>query len=116
MKHTEMIEVITAHAEGKAVQYYDDEEWHDSTIPEWAFNPFHYRVKPEPEYEAFKIKGTVPLIAGHHSSISRDDRGFVSINAREEAMEILRLTCHGNHMTYPHESIDAINKLKELIK
>lgn len=52
MTHDEMIGVIQAHKDGKAIQYRNI--WHhvwDDCVgnnPKWAFNNTAYRIKPEP--------------------------------------------------------------------
>ena len=51
--HDEMIVVIQAHKEGKAIQCNSlnnrvESGWLDDAAPCWAFNYLRYRVKPEP--------------------------------------------------------------------
>ncbi len=52
MTHDEMIAVIQAHKEGKAVQIRFRPEgkiWYDAPLPDWHFPAVDYRVKPEPK-------------------------------------------------------------------
>ena len=55
MTHDEMIAVIAAHRDGKAIQFssrYSGQSmpWGDYTIdgPSWNFSAYDYRIKPEP--------------------------------------------------------------------
>lgn len=50
MTNNEMIAVIQAHEDGKAIQCRLDDlqEWRNVTKPQWNFHEFEYRVKPEP--------------------------------------------------------------------
>lgn len=57
MTNQEIIAVIQAYEDGKVVQYeaYTG-EWYSVKTPEWNFQKWSYRVKPEPEpprYEPF---------------------------------------------------------------
>jgi len=49
MTHDEMIAVIQAHKEGKAIQVFDNYKgmWVDISCPYWNFSACKYRVKPE---------------------------------------------------------------------
>jgi hypothetical protein len=52
MTHDEMIEVIQAHKDGKAIQARlagGGSEWKRNTAPQWNFLSAEYRVKPEPK-------------------------------------------------------------------
>ena len=84
MKHTEMIMVIEAHSEGKAIQvaYSDHGGWVDASEPSFNFDSCKYRVKPEPEY----------IVIDHIHSIAAADAGrFVSINALEDMWVLVQL-------------------------
>ena len=50
MTHDEMIAVITAHKEGKTIQFRwrSEIKWQDTACPAWNFGDHDYRVKPEP--------------------------------------------------------------------
>ena len=50
MTHDEMIAVIAAHRDGKAVEALDPSfgKWRAATGPCWDFSRFDYRIKPEP--------------------------------------------------------------------
>ena len=64
----EMIEVLTAAKEGKAIEsrtVIDDDEsdtWHLNIEPKWNFQVTEYRVKPEPR-RFWIIVGSYPVIA-----------------------------------------------------
>lgn len=60
MTNQEIIAVIQAYEDGKVVQYeaYTG-EWYSVKTPEWNFQKWSYRVKPEPEppkYEPFSFE------------------------------------------------------------
>ena len=45
----ELIEVLQAYKEGKTIQYYTNNKWHDQeNSPAQTFGVLKYRVKPEP--------------------------------------------------------------------
>lgn len=52
MTHDEMIAVITAFQNGKAVQFRhrgdEGEEWSYVGAPTWNFDKYDYRIEPEP--------------------------------------------------------------------
>ena len=49
MTHDEMIAVIQAHKEGKAIQTrMAGGKWQDINCPCWDFSQYGYRAKPEP--------------------------------------------------------------------
>ena len=48
MTHDEMIAVIQAHKDGKAIQQNCLGTWMDVTNPSWDFHVFDYRIKREP--------------------------------------------------------------------
>ena len=52
----ELLPVITAFAEGKQVQFFNDGAWNDLEYPKFDEEPYLYRVKPEPKYRPFKTK------------------------------------------------------------
>lgn len=58
MTHSEMIEVIKAHHEGKKIQYYNklNHEWSDcfNNDPCWDFSTHEYRIKPEKRTRPYK--------------------------------------------------------------
>lgn len=48
MKPTEMIAVLEAHMQGKAIQFRSGEaDWKDVAKPAWNFLEYEYRIKPE---------------------------------------------------------------------
>ena len=52
MTHDEMIAVIQAHRDGKAIQfcgYGMAGAWDDVIHPDWDFANYEYRIKPEPQ-------------------------------------------------------------------
>ena len=78
----ELLPIIEAYAEGKAIEYYDDDkdEWITGKCFNFDGEPKNYRIKPEPKRRPFKScdelirfweshycngnrpKGTMPLI------------------------------------------------------
>ena len=52
MTHDEIIAVVAAHRDGKAIEWRNirsNSEWRDLVdIPAWSFNNTEYRIKPEP--------------------------------------------------------------------
>ena len=51
----ELLPIIQAFAEGKAVEYLNDEKgWIECSNPSFWEDPKHYRIKPEPKYRPFK--------------------------------------------------------------
>ena len=52
----ELLPVITAFAEGKQVQFFNDGVWNDVPYPSFNEESHLYRVKPEPKYRPFKSK------------------------------------------------------------
>ena len=51
----ELLPIIQAFAEGKAVEYLNDEKrWIECDNPSFWEDPKHYRIKPEPKYRPFK--------------------------------------------------------------
>ena len=51
----ELLPVIKAFAEGRKIEYYDDNdyEWIETSTPVWQVG-VKYRIKPEPKYRPFK--------------------------------------------------------------
>jgi hypothetical protein len=50
MTDQEIIDVVTAHRDGKTIQWsVSKKEWHDCDNPIWNFNCTNYRVKPVPQ-------------------------------------------------------------------
>ena len=47
------IKVMQAYVEGKQIQYKDDEVWIDIKYPDWDWNNWEYRIKPEPNFRPF---------------------------------------------------------------
>ena len=54
----ELLPIIRAFAEGKAIEIYNNTEWQDLIIESIKFDckPSCYRIKPEPRYRPFKTK------------------------------------------------------------
>ena len=54
----ERIKVMQAFVDGKAIEErrisFDHTEWIDSNNPEWRWDKFDYRIKPESKYRPFK--------------------------------------------------------------
>ena len=84
MKHREMIMVIEAHSEGKAIQvaYANDGDWMDATDPSFNFDSCKYRVKPE-----YKVR-TLGELDDQAGDISVK---YVSINALEDALKLAHM-------------------------
>lgn len=67
MTHDEMIEVIQAHKEGKAIDGRligsGDDDWRIDDEPTWDFSKWEYRVRPEPAviYATIDSQGHVAL-------------------------------------------------------
>ena len=89
MKHTEMIIVIGAHSEGKAVQVsakLANLGWTDMRM-EGGFNfcKFDYRVKPAPKYKTLK-------------EVESEEK-YVEIKALEDALKLtLGLALNGDDL------------------
>ena len=99
MKHTEMIMVIEAHSEGKAIQCaaaHRPNDWYGVTLTTLAFNfgSFNYRVKPEPKYKVIN--------SGGHGVL-------VEIKALEDALEL------SSGMSMTPDDIDIYQALHSLI-
>ena len=69
MKHTEMIMVIEAHSEGKAIEVKvkrHNDPWDECSNPVFDFHAQDYRVKPEPKYHtelsSVYQKGTLKMV------------------------------------------------------
>ena len=54
----ELLPIIRAFAEGKAIEIYNNTEWQDLIIESIKFDckPYCYRIKPEPKYRPFKTQ------------------------------------------------------------
>ena len=50
----ELLPIIKAFSEGKAIQQTDGYDWYDLDDPDFMANSSSYRIKPEPEYRSFK--------------------------------------------------------------
>ena len=50
----ELLPIIQAFAEGKAVQFLDGGKWADVYETDFHESPVKYRIKPEPKYRPFK--------------------------------------------------------------
>lgn len=54
----ERIKVMQAFVNGKTIEErrisFDHTEWVDNNNPEWRWDKFDYRIKPEPKYRPFK--------------------------------------------------------------
>ena len=48
--------IITAFAEGKTIQFYEDGKWFDIYETDFNYSPDKYRIKPEPKYRPFKTQ------------------------------------------------------------
>lgn len=67
MTHDEMIAVIQAHRDGKAIEYtYGKHGWMSATTPSWDFSAYTYRVKPEPrEWWVVLAKDKTVFLTGY---------------------------------------------------
>ena len=50
----QLLPIIQAFAEGKAIQQTDGYDWYDLDDPDFMANSSSYRIKPEPKYRSFK--------------------------------------------------------------
>ena len=50
----ELLPIITAFREGKAIQQTDGYDWYDLDNPDFMANGSSYRIKPETKYRPFK--------------------------------------------------------------
>lgn len=50
----ELLPIIQAFAEGKAIQQTDGYDWYDLDDPDFMASGSSYRIKPEPKYRPFK--------------------------------------------------------------
>ena len=104
MKHTEMIMVIEASSEGKAIQTsnkYIELKWIDK-VEGGAFNfvDYDYRVKPEPKYRTIKSHTDNGLIE------------YVEIKALEDLMKLTYVSAGDMSNT----QCDEWNEIENLIK
>lgn len=62
MTHDEMIAVIAAHKEGKKIQVQNctTGQWAEVESPNWSFNIYDYRIKPEPKIRPW-LREEVPV-------------------------------------------------------
>lgn len=49
----ELLPIIKAFAEGKKIEYYNNNNWIETSTPVWQLG-VKYRIKPEPKYRPFK--------------------------------------------------------------
>ena len=49
----QLLPIIQAFAEGKRIEYGNDDDWSETDTPTWSTD-FVYRIKPEPKYRPFK--------------------------------------------------------------
>ena len=49
----QLLRIIQAFAEGKAIQQTDGYDWYDLDYPDFMANGNSYRIKPEPKYRPF---------------------------------------------------------------
>jgi hypothetical protein len=69
MTHDEMIAVIAAHRDGKAIQFRTVEtecDWRNIESPVWDFQSSDYRIKPEPIEYWVNIYPSKAI--GHHET------------------------------------------------
>jgi len=84
MTDEELLVVVKAATEGKAIQYrdrtwHDDASWVDKILGGWDTDVYRYRVKPEPREQ---WEGWVIRHRGHRSRVFGDE-----VLAREYAAE-----------------------------
>ena len=99
MKHIEMIMVIEAHSEGKAIQCSADHspnDWHDvaMTTLKFNFSDYSYRVKPVPKYDARNFS--------EWSNGKCIEIEYVEIKALEDAVKLIggRILGYGEGRIY----------------
>jgi len=85
MTHDEMIEVITAHKEGKQIEYsyragLGSERWQavSSSTPLWAFDEIVYRVKPLPRVR-WIVEGTTVMGSDFIWSYASEEQAASSV-------------------------------------
>ena len=63
----EAVKVMVAYANGKGIQYLDDNnKWIDTPNPVFDWSRWAYRVKPEPKYRPFKTQEECWQEMHHH--------------------------------------------------
>lgn len=77
MTDEEIIAVVTAHKEGKTIEFslLSEEYWTLTTFPQWDFCRYNYRIKPEPHYRPFKTTEEVMEAIKKHGSWLRNNGG-----------------------------------------
>jgi hypothetical protein len=114
MKHTEMIMVIEAHSEGKAIECatnYTPSDWYEVDIltNEFNFSSYIYRVKLATKYETRFIDKQNCLWIGDDQGI-REGKTYVEIKALREAIAII-----DSHYNWSADLRAATLELKELL-
>lgn len=100
MTTKEMIAVMQAYEDGKAIEFRDRHsgEWGECSIPLWDWHAFDYRIKPEPKYVPYDsvaevekdkwvvnktdgIKYQILAIDSLNNSVLLPTRGFKKLDA-----------------------------------
>jgi hypothetical protein len=100
MKHAEMIMVIEAHSEGKAIEYKKiaSSEWLSTNHPSFDFCRQLYRVKPTPKYKTQRI------------DTGREVFKYVEIKALEDSLELSSgMTMNADHIAIYKELYSLLN-------
>lgn len=94
MTHDEMMAVLTAHRDGKCIEYrtVTGVHWSPCTSPIWSFDKCVYRVKPEPMVRWCVVRNTNVIT---DSYVSKEDaekkvRGFNSDDDRSSGVPEFR--------------------------
>ena len=89
MDNEQMIEVIQAHKDGKAIQvkWCNQDNYHDDHSNCFNFVEAEYRVKPDPKYHRVKV------LNNHTLPVFCSDGNFASIGALKDALNIIDARC-----------------------
>ena len=83
----EAVKVMVAYANGKEIQYLDDNnKWIDTPNPVFDWSRWAYRVKSKPEYRPFKTQEECWNEMHKHP-----DFGWVKVNVTGEYEQIVRI-------------------------
>ncbi len=55
-KAKELLPIIQAYANGKTVEFFNDDVWEELDCPDFIWDADRYRIKPEPKYRPFKTQ------------------------------------------------------------
>ena len=52
----ELIPIMQAFADGKTIEFFKQGEWMELNDPDFMWDSYKYRIKPEPKYRPFKTR------------------------------------------------------------